>query len=116
MLHLTPAILEAAYELLRLTPPFKRWKLPPADELEFRATRLSDGSQGECWLRKDKTLCLTVNPERHHTLTAALTTLAHEMVHVREYKLGITSTSHGKVFDKLAGKVCKIHGFDRGQF
>lgn len=116
MLHLTTDILERSYELLRATAPFRRWNLPPADDLEFRATRLADNDQGECWLRKDGSICLTVNPDRHHTLAAALMTLAHEMIHVREYKMGVRGTSHGKVFNRLANQVCRHHGFDRGQF
>ena len=30
-LHLTPDLLEGAYEYLRLSPPFREWRLPDGD-------------------------------------------------------------------------------------
>lgn len=115
MLHLTPETLEAAYELLRTTAPFKRWKLPDPDTLEFRAVAIANNDQGELWHRADGSFCLTVSPARHKTLHAAIMTLAHEMVHLREVALK-SRGNHGTVFNKLADSVCKHHGFDRGQF
>ena len=38
-LRLTPEILEGAYEFLRATPPFRGWRLPHADEVEFVVSR-----------------------------------------------------------------------------
>src|SRR5690349_18038866 len=38
-LRLTPDIIEGAYEFLRMTPPFRGWRLPPADEVEFVVSR-----------------------------------------------------------------------------
>lgn len=37
-LHLTLEMLEGAYEYLRTTPPFRRWKLPPGADIEFHVT------------------------------------------------------------------------------
>ena len=115
MLHLTPQILEQIYELLRVTPPFKRWKLPEPDTLEFRTIKLPDDNHGEMWKRANGSLCLTVNPLRHKTLASATMTLAHEMVHLR-LEAFKSREDHGPRFHKLADQVCRAHGFDRGQF
>lgn len=125
-LHLTPALLEATYELLRLTPPFRAWHLPDADEVEFHAVSIKGVAQAEHYILgnsttrlKDKTEhhVIRLNPKRHHTLQAVMMTLAHEMCHMREYELGNRVTGcHGAKFDELAKLVCKHHGFDRGQF
>lgn len=114
-LHLTPAMLESAYELLRQTPPFRRWKLPHPDDLEFRATPLVDNDQGELRKKSDGSYCITVNPNRHKTLWATIMTLAHEMAHIRQEQLG-RRDHHGASFQKLADQICAHHVFDRGQF
>ena len=39
-MQITPELLEASYELLRSMPPFKRWKLPHADNVVFRVLKM----------------------------------------------------------------------------
>ena len=41
-MKLTPGILEAAYEFLRTTPPFKGWKLPSGVDITFRVIKKLD--------------------------------------------------------------------------
>lgn len=114
-MHLTHHMLVKLYETLLVTPPFKGWKLPPADDVEFHATTISGNAQGEYYFKNRHVI--RVSPARHKTLAAALATLAHEVCHLREYELGSRRTGcHGAVFKKLANEVCKHHGFDRGQF
>lgn len=115
-MHITPEILEASYELLKLTPPFNRWKLPDADDVIFHATPGPNRYQGEHWF-DEKNHNIRVNPKRHSTMWSMLATLAHEMIHVRESQLSLRAdVFHGRTFQALATKVCKVHGFDRGQF
>src|SRR5262249_50899009 len=114
-LHLTPGMIEAAYELLRQTPPFRRWGLPDPDDLEFRAVPLPNDDQGELCKFPDGRLRLTVNPNRHKTIHSMIMTLAHEMAHMRQEQLK-KKDHHGASFQRLADLVCKVHGFDRGQF
>jgi hypothetical protein len=118
MQHWTPEHLELAYELLRATKPFSGWKLPDADDVAFYATTIDaagkHGAQGEHWHDGERHH-VRVNPERHHTMSAMLTTLAHEMIHMRQHELG-HSNSHGGEFQRLAKLVCRHHGFDYGQF
>lgn len=118
MLHITPDMLEQGYELLKLSKPFSAWKLPDADKVVFLATSIDaagkHGSQGQHW-HDGVYHHIQVNPERHHTYHAMLMTLAHEMVHVRQYELGRRNT-HGVFFERLSAQVCRHHCFDLGQF
>lgn len=120
MLHITPELVEAGYEMLRLSPPFNRWALPHVDEVVIHATPIKGtgnrGCQGEHWF-DGKQHHIRINPKRHHTLASMLMTLAHEMIHMRESMLAIRSdVFHGKDFQRMARQVCKCHGFDGGQF
>jgi hypothetical protein len=116
-LHITPAMLEAGYELLLTTLPFRRWKMPAVDEIHFYAKTIdkpgTHGTQGQYWF-DGKSHHLQVNPARHFTLASMLMTLAHEMVHLRVGELD--RGAHGAEFHRLADQVCRHHGFDRGQF
>lgn len=113
MLHPTPELCEQTYELLRLTLPFRRWKLPHADALEFRVTRCTDRfghfREGKSWSD------ITISSFHVKTLAKLTETMAHEMCHVREWQLGAKG-NHGAVFGKLADLVCRRHGFDRRTF
>jgi uncharacterized protein YbaP (TraB family) len=105
-LHLTPAILEASYELLRVSLPFRRWGLPHADDVEFHVTRHKD-RDGDC--TDGDTYTIRISAERHSTLARVLETMAHEMCHMRDI-------THGSLFQRLAKQVCKHHGFDPKTF
>jgi hypothetical protein len=119
MLHITPEIVENAYELLKLTPPFRGWKLPPADDVVFSAVPIKGargGCQGEHWF-DGKSHHIRINPKRHSALSSMLATLAHEMIHMREAQLALRNdVFHGRMFQEMADRVCKAHTFDRGQF
>lgn len=118
-MHLTPDILADAYELLRATPPFKRWKLPHADDVEFHVIKkpgplLADYMWG---LYSDgrRTHRIRVTA-LNKTLTSVLASMAHEMVHMRQRFMGTDYTSHGRVFRKLAAQVCRLHGYKVEEF
>lgn len=116
MLHLTPALLENSYELLRLTPPFKRWKLPHADDLEFRVTNHADRF-GHYDDRDGKAIPNIAVSSRHvKTLLGLFELLAHEMCHLYLHRQGRKWEHHGPSFQRLADQVCRHHGFNREQF
>jgi hypothetical protein len=108
-LPLDPAMLEAAYEYLRTTPPFRRWKLPPGEAIEFHVIA-NQGLRGRC-----------VDNGAHQTIAISLGTIghtlslmmamAHEMIHVRDNIAGIRA-HHGASFRRGAAEVCRYHGFD----
>ena len=107
-----------AYDLLRGTLPFRRWKLPHSDDVEFHCVPLAGNAQAEHYVRSDNERhVFRLNPKRHGTIFSVLQTMAHEMCHMREYQLGSRRKGcHGALFNRLADQVCRIHGFDRGQF
>lgn len=116
MLHLTPEILEASYELLRATPPFRRWGLPDPDDVEFHVIG-HPRTAGRHWVCAGK----------HHVqashscisqLDGLVRIMAHEMIHIRETMLpgARNDVEHGRVFQRLADQVCRYHGFDRRAF
>jgi hypothetical protein len=107
---LTQEILQTSYTLLRQTQPFNRLKLPPASQVKFQILRGKSVSGDHChWNGKHH---IRISAAKHHTLSAVIMTMAHEMCHVADS----SKSAHGAQFNRLADRVCKWHGFDRGQF
>jgi hypothetical protein len=114
-LHVTPDLMEMAYEYFRATRPFGPWKLPPGDEVEFMVTRNSV-TAGYCrstfqrpqgrWLHEIGVSSVMVT--RTHNLFEVI---AHEMVHAHCDRLGIKA-HHGSDFRRLCAQVAKHHGFN----
>lgn len=113
-LHITPHMLEAAYTLLQSTPPFSRWKLPLADDVEFRVTR-GDTEYGACQI-KNGVPVMEISFVDHGTLGSLIVTLAHEMIHLKMRRDFPKEEDHGERFQKYADSVCRAHGFDRRAF
>jgi hypothetical protein len=111
-ISLTPEVLAAAYDYLRLTAPFNRWKLPPSSKVKFRVTR-SRKEAGWCDSTELQTgkICIGVSDTLHGHSASLLTTMAHEMCHIRQAIRGENLT-HGAGFCKLAAQICAKHGFD----
>ena len=112
-LRLTPETLEAGYDFLLTTAPFKRWKLPPSDDVEFHVIR-TKAIFADCVMDGETPVIRVSEGKNGHPLTL-LTTLAHEMIHVRQFMEG-DSGNHNSYFHKLAKQVCTIHGFDLKAF
>lgn len=110
MIHLTPQILEQAYELLRATPPFRGWKLPPADDVEFVVSRAKDRFAD--WSMSPGGHVYRISHRNITHMDTLLRIMAHEMCHARDF----SRSEHGASFHRLADQVCKAHGFDRGAF
>lgn len=108
---LTKELLSASYDLLLLTPPFVRWKMPPSDEITFSITRSIDTRGFATGI--DKIGISERNVGRFETL---LPTMAHEMVHVYNHVKGHNRSAHGAEFQRCAALVCKYHGFDPKMF
>ena len=114
-LHLTPEMLEGAYEYLRTTPPFRRWKLPPGDDIVFQVHQKCTATDAVAlhWFDKGHHHLAVSNTRVGHTLSL-MEAMAHEMVHIQCHNL--TKASHGSVFKRYAAQVCKYHGFDPKAF
>lgn len=111
-LHLTPEILRAAYDYLRVTQPFDSWNLPEGEDVRFKVTR-SRRLFG-CYYQDGSEHSIEISARKHgHTLTL-LMTMAHEMIHLHQLSTRMHSpkTIHNAAFNKLAAEVCECHGFD----
>jgi len=118
-LSLTPDMLEAAYEFLRTTPPFKSWHLPHADEVTFVVSRHKKFVGYHRGIRRKiydheigiSDVCVG------HTNTL-LRTLAHEMIHQYQQRArtDTPNTEHNAEFMRLARIVCRYHGWDEKEF
>ena len=111
-LPLTPHVLAAAYEYLRATTPFKSWKLPPADEVEFGVTQHRDRDGDHSSYQRTNEHIIRASTYWVKTTDALMQVMAHEMIHVRQQ---ITKSArhggHNMEFQRLAKRVCKVHGW-----
>lgn len=115
-LPLTPDMLAGAYEYLRTTPPFKGWRLPDADEVGFEVV-VSKPYQGAfTFLENAGTPIIQISAAHVGHTIRLMTVLAHEMCHMRLWQRKKLHTHHGKDFQRLAGQVCRFHGFDPKEF
>lgn len=116
-LPLTPAILEAGYEFLRATPPFRSWKLPHGEEVEFHVTRHRDREGDHCTYRYRPDHVVRVSAHFISATSPLLAVLAHEMIHVRQaMKKTARPGVHNAEFKRIAKTICKLHGFDERTF
>ena len=112
-LPLTKDLLRGAYDFLRMTPPFKKWKLPPGEIVKFVVTR-SPTVQGDHILVKG-VHTIRVSCKKVGATSTLMELMAHEMVHVKCDRDGVKS-EHGADFKRAARLVCKYHGFDEASF
>lgn len=118
-LSFSPEMIAAAYEYLRLSPPFRSWKLPPASEVKFKVSRRPSEFGRYQWCGTYHTISLSAKSiGQTETL---LRYLAHEMIHLhleasgQESKRGGMNV-HNAAFRRYAARVCGVHGFDPKAF
>jgi hypothetical protein len=112
-MRVTPEIIEATYVYIRSLPPFNRWNLPEADDVQFHVTH-SLAWRGDHQI--DGEHIVRISARRHSHLSSIVETVAHEAIHVHIDGKGLERATHGKVFMKLARQVCRLHGFDFNGF
>lgn len=112
-LRLTPDMLAGAYEFLRTTEPFRAWKLPHADELGFAVVR-DPNMYADFGMERGVPVIRVSEVKNGHVVTL-LATMAHEMCHLRQERLG-DSGHHNANFKRMAARVCRAHGFDLKTF
>lgn len=113
---LTSEVLEACYEFLKVTGPFRDWNLPDGEDVKFVVDRhhstagwyLCDGGKHTIGISSK---CVG------HTVTL-IQVMAHEMIHLfqRDSSMETKGAEHNAAFKKLAHKVCAVHGFDPKMF
>ena len=112
-LHLTPHILAAAYEYLQKTRPFRAWKLPPADEVEFGVTRHRDREGDHGTDARTDGHIIRASEQYIKTTDDLMQLMAHEMIHAKQHhtKTAPRNYDHNAEFKRLAARVCKEHGW-----
>lgn len=120
-LRLTPHNLVAAYDYLKTTAPFNKWKLPHADGLEFRVTDHADrfGHMQDFPAHQNRCPVIAASAKMTTTTPVLLETIAHEMCHLKQYlDRGFRKGDHGHgpTFKRLAQAVCRSHGFNLSTF
>lgn len=116
-LRLTPDMLVAAYDFLRVTDPFCRWRLPESDDLAFRVA-----SARNCagWFKTMPGAMDEIAISRRCVSSPAslLPVMAHEMIHLYQHRKKTVSrrAEHNAEFHRLARLVCKRLTFDYAAF
>lgn len=120
-LTLTPEMLEAAYEYLRASQPFRGWNLPHADQVMFRVLGARDRfghfrgrhrkARGENGFSE-----IAISARLVKSSELLIATMAHEMIHLYQDENGAARGHHNAAFRKLARRVCAVHGFDHAEF
>ena len=115
--HLHPELLCITYDRLRFTAPFRRWKLPPGEQISFHVTNHDDryGHFTEC--KRWKFIRIGASRKNVKTLAMLDYVISHEMVHLRLHLIKCKEKDdHGKHFKKLAAQVCRVHRFPKDHF
>lgn len=117
-LHLTPDMLAAAYDLLRTTPPFRRWKLPAAEDVVFQVNYADYQGAHQQQLTGDRHHILTLSTHHIGTMNKMLFVLAHEVAHMRQRIQGTASAKvqHNADFWRLSRIICVHHCWDVKDF
>ena len=115
----THTMLEAAYTFLLTCPPFRGWKLPLPDQVEFAVTRHRDREGDHSVYKHTNEHILRVSSYHVKTTDVLLLAVAHEMLHA--YQDGVARTGsrrvdHNSEFKRLAARVCSAHGWDVNKF
>jgi hypothetical protein len=116
-LPLTPHILAAAYEYLRTTPPFRGWKLPSADEVEFCVTQHRDRDGDHSRYHRTDEHIIRVSSYWVKTTDGLMQVVAHEMLHQRQERMNpAIRRGHNPAFLRMAARVCAVHGWRAHDF
>lgn len=114
-MHLTPDMVDGMYRLLCLSPPFRGWRLPPAEEVVFYAVPLTSKS-GDYEFRRGKHV-IRVNSAWCGSFAALARIVAHEMVHLHlQLRHPEDKSHHGARFMNAAALVCRHHHLDPKAF
>jgi hypothetical protein len=115
-LPITTEMLARAYHYLEATQPFRKWNMPDADDVVFRAIK-DPAVRG--WFQIDRigryTIALSSRCIGH--TENLMRTMAHEMIHLHQADVKMeTGAEHNAAFYRLAAQVCKAHGWDVKDF
>ena len=117
-LALTPHLAAAVYDCLREFPPFKRMKLPPADEVEFRivADKTLHGWHNSTRKKGQHIIAISAGGVGQFATLVRIT--GHEMIHLYQYisKTTTANTEHNAQFNRVSKRACKLFDWDYAAF
>lgn len=99
---------KAVYKMLRELPPFNKYKLPTASEIEFIVVD-DPAMYGQY---QPEPHCITISSAKQSYLQTLEKTMAHEMVHLILYLQGKRYELHNKNFYKLTYQIAEIYGWE----
>jgi hypothetical protein len=114
----TPKILESIYCLICQLPPVNKWKMPTTAEIDFKVSDKVFHDGLECYAtytfdsEKDVHEIL-ISRQMNTTFEMILTSLLHEIIHMRRSKKSEDWDKHDAVFKKYAKIICKEYGLER---
>lgn len=114
-MHITPELMESSYRLLSEALPFRRWRMPHPDQVEFNVSLHRDRHAHHRAYKDGVTHEIAVSAHKVKSLNLLNECMAHEMVHIRQDQLGMRD-KHGEGFKRLAKLVCRRNGFDLAAF
>jgi len=113
-MHITPEMVEAAYELARTMPPFRGWKLPHPDHLEFGILTTKERFGHFRWHNEGQHE-LSFSASCIGSSDVLMRTMMHELCHFEAHRRGYRG-EHGGTWRELANQVCRIHHLDPKAF
>lgn len=110
-------MLAGAYEYLRASEPFCRWKLPHAeesDEVGFYVTGHRDRFGHMHGDKRSPNAIIAVSESCVGSSIKLIEIMGHEMIHLYQHRqrTETAGTMHNAEFKRLAREVCRIHMFD----
>lgn len=108
---ITPTSIKHGYAFLRKLPPFKGWKLPAQIEAKVSNDISEYGSF-------DEPDTITISKARIWDVDAMLKTIAHEMVHLYQFRCKEEGEPpyHNTFFYECAKEVCRELGWKEETF
>lgn len=103
----------AAYEMLRVSAPYRAWKLPHGDEIEFKVTRHRDRFGHWSRYKRTNEHIIVISETLVTDMSLLLLTVAHEMIHLKQDidKTDTRGNDHNAQFVRLAKRVSRCMGW-----
>lgn len=115
-MHPSPKIIAAAYEFIKTVPPANEWKLPPAEEVEFRVSKDRNTLGQHTTYKWTKEHIIVISSACISHGDTLLRILAHEMVHAACAEAGLNQVNHSRPFWERAIPLCVNMGWDPKAF
>lgn len=112
-MHLTATVCQSVYDLLKLLPPFSKWKMPPSAGIIFKVNR-STMTLGTFDVDPP---VIALSSVMNKSMQDVLETMAHEMTHLHLERNGKGGhEDHNEGFTSARDEVCLAWGWNKEKF